>query len=45
VVRNRDRLKYLAGTELGAGMFAMDTLPENTAAELQKVIVNLEEDA
>lgn len=43
--RNRDRLKYLAGTELGAGMFAMDTLPESTAAELQNVVVNLEENA
>jgi UDPglucose--hexose-1-phosphate uridylyltransferase len=41
--RTRDRLKYLAGTELGAGMFAMDVLPENTAAELQKVAVILED--
>jgi UDPglucose--hexose-1-phosphate uridylyltransferase len=40
--RSRDRLKYLAGTELGAGMFAMDVLPENTAAELQAVNVSLE---
>ncbi|KQQ86880.1 galactose-1-phosphate uridylyltransferase [Massilia sp. Leaf139] len=40
--RSRDRLKYLAGTELGAGMFAMDVLPENTAAELQAVSVSLE---
>lgn len=43
--RSRERLKYLAGTELGAGMFAMDVLPENTAAELQAVQVSLEEDA
>jgi UDPglucose--hexose-1-phosphate uridylyltransferase len=43
--RTRDRLKYLAGTELGAGMFAMDVLPENTAAELQAVQVTLEEGA
>jgi UDPglucose--hexose-1-phosphate uridylyltransferase len=43
--RNRDRLKYLAGTEIGAGMFAMDTLPETTAEQLQKVVVTLEEDA
>jgi UDPglucose--hexose-1-phosphate uridylyltransferase len=42
--RSRDRLKYLAGTELGAGMFAMDVLPENTAAELQAVVVTLEDD-
>ncbi len=27
--RTRDRLKYLAGTELGAGMFAMDALAGN----------------
>jgi UDPglucose--hexose-1-phosphate uridylyltransferase len=33
-LRARDRLKYLAGTELGGGMFANDTLPEDTAAEL-----------
>ena len=43
--RSRDRLKYLAGTEIGAGMFAMDVLPENTAAELQAVQVTLEEGA
>ncbi len=41
--RTRDRLKYLAGTELGAGLFAMDVLPENTALELQQVAVTLEE--
>ena len=41
--RTRDRLKYLAGTELGAGMFAMDVLPETTAFELQQVDVDLEE--
>jgi UDPglucose--hexose-1-phosphate uridylyltransferase len=41
--RTRDRLKYLAGTELGAGMFAMDVLPETTAYELQQVPVDLEE--
>jgi UDPglucose--hexose-1-phosphate uridylyltransferase len=40
--RNRERLKYLAGTELGAGMFAMDVLPETTALELQRVDVRLE---
>jgi UDPglucose--hexose-1-phosphate uridylyltransferase len=37
--RSRDRLKYLAGTELGAGMFAMDVLPEEKARELQAVNV------
>ncbi|HEY0061891.1 MAG TPA: galactose-1-phosphate uridylyltransferase [Telluria sp.] len=40
--RNRDRLKFLAGTELGAGLFAMDVLPEASAAELQQVAVTLE---
>jgi UDPglucose--hexose-1-phosphate uridylyltransferase len=32
------RLKYLAGSELGAGMFTADTLPEATAAELRAVL-------
>ncbi|MFB8797581.1 MAG: hypothetical protein U7126_25880 [Microcoleus sp.] len=39
--RSRDRLKYLAGTELAAGMFANDALPEEKAQELQAVSVNL----
>jgi UDPglucose--hexose-1-phosphate uridylyltransferase len=38
--RTRDRLKYLAGTELGAGFFAMDALPEEKARELQAVDVS-----
>ncbi len=37
--RTRDRLKYLAGTEIGAGFFAMDALPEEKARELQQVEV------
>jgi UDPglucose--hexose-1-phosphate uridylyltransferase len=37
--RTRDRLKYLAGTELAAGFFAMDALPEEKARELQAVAV------
>ncbi|HZX26495.1 MAG TPA: galactose-1-phosphate uridylyltransferase [Telluria sp.] len=41
--RSRDRLKFLAGTELGAGMFAMDVLPEATAAQLREVAVTLED--
>ncbi|PSB32349.1 galactose-1-phosphate uridylyltransferase [Chlorogloea sp. CCALA 695] len=41
-LRTKDRLKYLAGTELAAGMFASDTLPEEKAKELQAVVVNLE---
>ena len=40
--RTRDRLKYLAGTELGAGLFAMDVLPEDTARQLQQVDVSAE---
>lgn len=39
--RSRDRLKYLAGTELAAGMFANDALPEDKAQELQAVIVEI----
>ena len=42
-LRTRDRLKYLAGTELGAGMFAMDVLPESKARELQQVDIVLDE--
>jgi UDPglucose--hexose-1-phosphate uridylyltransferase len=40
--RSRERLKYLAGTELAAGMFAMDVLPEETARQLQQVAAVLE---
>src|SRR5690606_32953135 len=32
-----DRLKYLAGTEIGAGVFTADTVPEDKAAELRAV--------
>ena len=39
--RNRERLKFLAGTELGAGFYAMDALPEDKARELQAVEVDL----
>jgi UDPglucose--hexose-1-phosphate uridylyltransferase len=39
--RTPDRLKYLAGTELAAGFFAMDALPEEKARELQQVEVRL----
>lgn len=41
--RTPDKLKYLAGTELAAGMFANDALPEEKAKELQAVTVSLEE--
>jgi UDPglucose--hexose-1-phosphate uridylyltransferase len=40
--RTRDRLKYLAGTEIAAGWFAMDALPEDKARELQQVEVDLD---
>jgi UDPglucose--hexose-1-phosphate uridylyltransferase len=33
--RRPDRLKYLAGVELGAGTFVNDTKPEDTAAHLR----------
>jgi UDPglucose--hexose-1-phosphate uridylyltransferase len=39
--RSPGRLKYLAGTEIGAGMFANDALPEEKAAELQAVVVEV----
>ena len=41
-LRTKDRLKYLAGTELAAGMFVNDSLPEEKAKELQaiEVIIN-----
>ena len=34
--RARDRLKYLAGTELGAGTFVVDAFPEETAQRLKQ---------
>ena len=34
------RLKYLAGSEIGAGVFTADTVPEEKAAELQAVRVD-----
>lgn len=40
--RTPTRLKYLAGTELAAGFYAMDALPEDKARELQAVDVTLE---
>ncbi|MCX7925797.1 MAG: galactose-1-phosphate uridylyltransferase [Fimbriimonadales bacterium] len=35
--RTRDKLKYLAGSESGAGVFINDTLPEETAAALMEL--------
>jgi len=43
--RARERLKYLAGTEIGAGLFTNDALPEAKAAELQAVAISIEEPA
>jgi UDPglucose--hexose-1-phosphate uridylyltransferase len=34
--RRDDRLKYLAGVELGAGTFVNDTRPEDTADQLRR---------
>ncbi|HEV8383554.1 MAG TPA: galactose-1-phosphate uridylyltransferase [Candidatus Acidoferrales bacterium] len=34
--RTADKLKYLAGTETGAGSFSNDTLPEQSAAALRR---------
>jgi UDPglucose--hexose-1-phosphate uridylyltransferase len=36
------RLKYLAGSEIGAGVFTADTLPEEKARELQAVEVSID---
>jgi UDPglucose--hexose-1-phosphate uridylyltransferase len=40
--RMRDRLKFLAGSEIGAGVFTADTDPDQKAAELRAVPVTLE---
>jgi UDPglucose--hexose-1-phosphate uridylyltransferase len=39
--RTTNKLKYLAGTELAAGLFANDTLPEAIAQELQSIPIDL----
>lgn len=39
--RNKDRLKYLAGTELGAGTFVNDSLPEEKAMELKGIQITI----
>lgn len=36
--RTAEKLKYLAGSETGAGAFIVDALPEKTAAELRRRI-------
>ncbi|MFN2502092.1 MAG: galactose-1-phosphate uridylyltransferase [Pyrinomonadaceae bacterium] len=37
-MRTREKLKYLAGSEAGAGMFINDTLPEEKAAQLRALV-------
>jgi UDPglucose--hexose-1-phosphate uridylyltransferase len=41
-LRMPNRLKYLAGSETGAGVFTADTLPEVKAAELRAVRVDID---
>ena len=36
------RLKYLAGSEIGAGVFTADTLPEQKVEELRAVVVDID---
>jgi UDPglucose--hexose-1-phosphate uridylyltransferase len=38
-LRTAEKLKYLAGSEQGAGTFISDTLPEESAAVLREAIV------
>src|SRR5205085_3839333 len=40
--RMEGRLKYLAGSELGAGVFTADTVPEEKVKELQAVTVEID---
>jgi len=40
--RTSDRLKYLAGTELGAGLYVNDSLPEEKARELREIEVSID---
>jgi UDPglucose--hexose-1-phosphate uridylyltransferase len=41
-LRSANKLKYLAGSETGAGMFINDTLPEEKAEDLRKIVNDLE---
>lgn len=36
--RTREKLKYFAGSEAGAGVFNVDALPEDTASALRQAI-------
>jgi UDPglucose--hexose-1-phosphate uridylyltransferase len=39
-LRTAEKLKYLAGSEQGAGTFISDTLPEDSAAALRRAIAD-----
>jgi len=41
-MRTAEKLKYLAGSEAGAGMFINDTLPETTAERLRDLVAPVE---
>jgi UDPglucose--hexose-1-phosphate uridylyltransferase len=41
-LRMPDRLKYLAGSEIGAGVFTADTVPEDAVKQLQAVAVDVD---
>jgi UDPglucose--hexose-1-phosphate uridylyltransferase len=41
-MRTATKLKYLAGSEAGAGMFINDTLPEVNAEELRNLVTSVE---
>ena len=41
-LRMPTRLKYLAGSEIGAGVFTADTVPEEKARELRDVVITLD---
>lgn len=40
--RTAEKLKFLAGTEIAAGLFAMDCLPEDKVLELQTIQVDID---
>ena len=40
--RMPNRLKYLAGSEIGAGVFTADTVPEQKVEELRGVVVDID---
>ena len=41
--RTKEKLKYLAGSEVGAGVFIMDALPEQTARTLREAVDRAED--